>query len=198
MTLHHYHQAIPGWFDFEDLYIEAVRKAPTGRPSTFVEVGAFMGRSLSFLGVEIVNSEKPIRLISIDSMPSVPVSSFDPDPYMQQAVALFGGRRLVDVLGERMKPCVDAGLWYKHYCESSRDASVFFEGESLDFVFIDADHSYQAVLSDLFCWWPTVRRGGRMAGHDHTLQFPGVIDAVREFFVGGARVSRSSWYVDKP
>ena len=44
-------------------------------------------------------------------------------------------------------------------------ADVFGEGD-LDFVFLDADHSYQAVTNDLVAWWPKLRPGGLMAGHD--------------------------------
>lgn len=38
---------------------------------------------------------------------------------------------------------------------------------SLDFVFIDANHSYDAVMADLDAWGPKVRRGGIVAGHDY-------------------------------
>lgn len=40
------------------------------------------------------------------------------------------------------------------------------EDGSLDFVFIDADHSIKAVLSDIAAWSPKVRKGGMIAGHD--------------------------------
>lgn len=58
---------------------------------------------------------------------------------------------------------------------------------SLDFVFIDADHTYEAVRADLRAWWPKVRIGGTLAGHDFLerttddgVQF-GVVQAVTEF-----------------
>jgi hypothetical protein len=38
---------------------------------------------------------------------------------------------------------------------------------SLDCVFIDADHSYHAVLADLTFWWKKVRIGGQMLGDDY-------------------------------
>lgn len=37
---------------------------------------------------------------------------------------------------------------------------------SLDFVFIDADHSYDAVLADYAAWAPKVRKDGLISGHD--------------------------------
>ena len=40
---------------------------------------------------------------------------------------------------------------------------------SLDFVYIDADHSEAAVLADLMAWMPKVRKGGIVSGHDWNL-----------------------------
>jgi hypothetical protein len=37
---------------------------------------------------------------------------------------------------------------------------------SLDCVFVDADHSYNAVLADLTFWWTRIRTGGQMLGDD--------------------------------
>ena len=62
---------------------------------------------------------------------------------------------------------------------------------SLDFVFIDADHSYEAVKQDIADWAPKVRTGGGwVGGHDyHHTKFPGVVRAVTEAY--GDRVQRS-------
>lgn len=51
----------------------------------------------------------------------------------------------------------------------SVNAAKSFEDESLDLVFIDADHKWWSVLQDLVAWWPKVRRGGVMMGHDFHL-----------------------------
>lgn len=56
---------------------------------------------------------------------------------------------------------------------------------SLDFCFIDADHSYEAVRADLAAWYPKVKPGGLLCGHDYNhprdgKQF-GVRKAVDEF-----------------
>jgi hypothetical protein len=61
---------------------------------------------------------------------------------------------------------------------------------SLDFVYIDARHDRASVLEDLAAWYPKVRAGGIIAGHDYVDgTFPsgvfGVKSAVDEFF--GAR-----------
>jgi predicted O-methyltransferase YrrM len=56
--------------------------------------------------------------------------------------------------------------------------------ESLDFAHIDADHYYESVIADCHAWWPKVKPGGFLCGHDidHPL-FPqwGVREAAEEF-----------------
>lgn len=52
---------------------------------------------------------------------------------------------------------------------SSKDAAAELQDDSFDFVFIDADHSMKAVLNDLDNYWPKVRSGGIIAGHDANL-----------------------------
>jgi len=51
--------------------------------------------------------------------------------------------------------------------KTSKDASEFFEVGSLDFVYIDAQHHYEAVSEDLEFWTNKVRAGGVIAGHDY-------------------------------
>lgn len=53
----------------------------------------------------------------------------------------------------------------------SEDALEFFEDESLDFVYIDANHKYEFVKKDLEMWYPKVRKGGVFAGHDYFRMF---------------------------
>lgn len=70
--------------------------------------------------------------------------------------------------------------------ESTRCAQGFAD-ESIDLVFIDADHSEQAVAADLAAWTPKVKRGGVIAGHDYaSRRHPGVQRAVDRFFRGHA------------
>lgn len=195
MTVHHVFRNIYGWFDFDDLYLAAIARAPADEPSTFVELGTWLGRSLSFLAVEVVNSQKPIELVSIDRTTNVEI---DPSDQMQVEMRrLWQGRLLIDVLAHHLGACLDAGLLWTHLVHDTSEAAKNFVDASVDFVFVDADHSYEGVLKDLRAWWPKVKAGGRMAGHDHTLAFPGVIQAVAEFFDGKALRSASSWYIDK-
>lgn len=64
---------------------------------------------------------------------------------------------------------------------SSVEAARIFAGGSLDFVYLDAQHDVESVREDLAAWWPKVRAGGMLAGHDYDRCWPGVIEAVNEF-----------------
>ena len=49
----------------------------------------------------------------------------------------------------------------------SEDAAPLFEDKSLDFVFIDAEHTYECVKQDIYLWYPKVKSGGILCGHDY-------------------------------
>lgn len=51
--------------------------------------------------------------------------------------------------------------------QPSLEAVHAFKDDSLDFVYLDANHSYEAVRDDLNAWWPKVRKGGILAGDDY-------------------------------
>jgi predicted O-methyltransferase YrrM len=72
------------------------------------------------------------------------------------------------------------------------------EDESLDFVFIDADHGYEAVKKDIEAWLPKVKPGGFVSGHD--INLPGVFKAVVEAFGEKAEAAGfdTCWYTWKP
>ncbi len=51
--------------------------------------------------------------------------------------------------------------------ESTHIATGMFDGY-FDFVYIDAQHMYEQVLADLIAWWPKVKFGGLLCGHDYS------------------------------
>jgi predicted O-methyltransferase YrrM len=58
-------------------------------------------------------------------------------------------------------------------------AAEQFADNSVDFVFIDADHTYESVKKDIVSWLPKVKPSGIISGHDY-LCGHGVADAVKE------------------
>lgn len=70
----------------------------------------------------------------------------------------------------------------------SPGAAEIFPNDYFDFVFVDGDHSFQSALDDFYAWWPKVKSGGWLFGHDY--QHPqekelgwGVTEAADEFCV---------------
>jgi hypothetical protein len=51
----------------------------------------------------------------------------------------------------------------------SMDAVKDFKDESLDFVYIDANHDLQNVINDITEWSKKVRKGGIVSGHDYVI-----------------------------
>ncbi len=87
------------------------------------------------------------------------------------------------------------GLQVKPLRMSSLAAAKTIEDGSVDVLFIDADHSYQATLADIKAWLPKVKSGGVLCGHDYGDLFPGVKQAVDEMFGEAVRVRGTVWSV---
>lgn len=49
---------------------------------------------------------------------------------------------------------------------TSLEAARDFGKGSLDFVYIDGNHDFEYVNDDIYAWWPKLRFGGVLAGHD--------------------------------
>jgi hypothetical protein len=55
---------------------------------------------------------------------------------------------------------------------------------TLDLLYLDAAHYKEGVKADLEAWYPKVKSGGIVAGHDYLNKAYGVFDAVNEFIYG--------------
>ena len=63
--------------------------------------------------------------------------------------------------------------------KDSMDALIDIPNESLDFVYIDGDHTFDYVMSDIIWWTKKVRYGGMVSGHDYyRFRRGGVVAAV--------------------
>jgi predicted O-methyltransferase YrrM len=77
---------------------------------------------------------------------------------------------------------------------TSVDGSKLYEDYSIDFIYIDADHTYESVIQDIESWQSKVKKGGYLGGHD--IYIPDVKKAVEEKFGNKYKTySDTSWVV---
>jgi hypothetical protein len=195
----HYFNEIPGWFNFPDLYTDMVNRFKSG--SRFVEVGAWMGKSASYMGVEIMNSGKDIKFDVVDSFKGSKEE-------LNGAHAIAKTTNIKGICANNLRPFWSTSKnsdpfdrkdnFLRILPMRSKEAAGMYPEKSLDFVFIDAGHTYDEVRWDIDTWLPKIKKGGVIAGHDFgSKSFPGVEKAVREKF--GSRVqkvSKNCWMVE--
>jgi len=89
--------------------------------------------------------------------------------------ASYGGRmeggqqaleEMYESVVERFSAEIEAGR-VQVLRRRSTDAAATFADESLDWVYIDGDHSYEGVKADLEAYFRTVKPGGLLAGDDY-------------------------------
>lgn len=154
MKSDHYYQALPGYFDFPDVYRHAVEWMPDG--GTFVEVGCWQGQSLAFFLVEAFNSGKKLKVFGCDHFRG----SVNDGPLLHQA-------GIKSIAGHCMHNLRRAAYPFALIHAESVVGATFIPDESVDYVFIDASHDGESVRQDLEAWVPKVKPGGIMAGHDY-------------------------------
>jgi hypothetical protein len=142
-----------------------------------VDLAKLLGeRGLSGWGVEvgvhagwysdvILEHSKLERVFSVDAWnseePGLPAGMTDLEAFKMTADALWKyGYRSVMIR------------------QKSVDAAKIFADKSLDFIYIDANHTYEAICSDIEAWWPKIKPGGIFSGHDFNECSPEIKQAV--------------------
>ena len=109
--------------------------------------------------------------------------------------------RSFPTLQQRLRPLLKSGRCVFHLGTSQERAA---EIPVADVVYIDANHSYQAVRDDIAVWYPRITPGGALCGHDYYQEkhWPGVKRAVDDFIsreqLTLTTYADSSWMVLKP
>ena len=160
-----YWSKIQGWFDFQGLYYELAQKQEDG--CKIIEIGSWFGASIFYLAQEFKNRNKlSTKLYAIDTW-----------NYEKNSFEKFLNNMEEGKVHDMITPIK----------MSSIEASNQFEEESIDVVFIDSSHQYDDVLNDIKAWYPKVKKGGIIGGHDyvagHKVSESNVIKAVHKFFL---------------
>jgi len=86
-----------------------------------------------------------------------------------------------DIAMENLSPYKEKFKFIRKYSEDAiKDIP-----NNLDFVYIDGDHEYDGVMNDIKLYYPKMKKGGVLGGHDYNYPpWPGVTQAVNEFAKG--------------
>lgn len=138
-----------------------LRRLP--KRSVGVEIGVWAGD----LSAAILRAVRPTRLHLLDPW------AYAPDERYEQA--WYGGARagsqaemdeVYERVLQRFETEIADGTVVIHR-STSAEAVVGFEDSSLDWVYVDGNHLYEYVRTDLELFAPKVRPGGLLAGDDY-------------------------------
>jgi hypothetical protein len=129
-----------------------------------IELGSFSGESTR----QFLQSPKIKQLHCVDMWQG----GYDPDDLASKWDMQWAERLFDQVLSD---PRV-----VKHKMDTLAAASQFLDG-SMDFVYIDANHTYDFVKRDIIAYRPKIKKGMYIGGHDYgETTHPGVQKAVDE------------------
>jgi predicted O-methyltransferase YrrM len=154
--------AVPGWFHHGPKILELVDQH---QPKVCVELGTWLGASAIPVALAIARWRGV--LTCVDTWSDNIYRAGDTSPWL----LLNCARNLVGagVSNVRLMPT------------TTLDAARTWT-EPIDCLYVDADHSYEAVRADLEAWVPHVKPGGLILGDDYGNEaFPGVAQAWDEF-----------------
>jgi hypothetical protein len=195
----HFWESIDGWCHYTPLIAEMIRDCDSKRRSTIVELGVWKGKSSAFLGVEAINSGKPITHVMVDHFKGTAGEA-----QHEQDEDVKAGR-LRDVFWANTAPLrgMATSEGYQFHLHPSDTIEAAKHYDRVDYVLVDAGHTFDDVMRDLTAWVPKIDRGGVIGGDDY--DWPGVKRAVHAYFgLVGLTVHVCSpwkfpyWYVVMP
>lgn len=140
--------------------------------ATIVECGSAEG----YFSADILRWPNCGQLILVDTWARIPGQSGDgSSPQEWHDKNYNAAMQRIDFAKEKVK--ILRGLTW--------DMAAQVADESLDLLYLDACHTYECVMEDLNKWFPKVKKGGIIAGHDYKNRAYGVYPAVWNFTMGG-------------
>lgn len=186
---------IEGWFGYEGHYDKVMKEltrralasSDPHRKITVVEIGAWRGRS-SFYLVDNHAGISAHNIYIVDTWLGSK-SEIETHHALAKEVNLYVDfMRNMQKLHGRFTPIRATSI----------EAAEIFDNGTVDYVFIDGEHTYEAVKADIEAWLPKLSNIGIIAGHDYDSNWPGVIKAVHEKFGDAVKVEGDVWIIENP
>lgn len=136
-------------------------KAHTPDPKSGAEVGVWKGRT----SAEICKAFPGCLLHMIDTWKSWPQDSSYFAEHQQMGILTDDEWSVI--YQTAIQSVMDSGGAFSIHRNTSEEAAHRVVDCSLDFVFLDANHTYEEVKKDILLWTPKVRAGGFVSGHDY-------------------------------
>lgn len=124
---------------------------------TGCEVGLEKGKNAQIMFEHIPN----LKLFGIDPYKQHPQCSYEPTASLRHWDDNY--LKMVKKQAQNRMQDKNAIIIEKFSDDAVRD----IPDNSLDFVYIDADHSYDFIMMDIILWGRKVRKGGIICGHDY-------------------------------
>jgi len=170
-----------GWFSEQNIatYRRLVESLP--EQGILIELGSWKGRSICSVADIIL--KKKLHVICVDTFKGTPGEEAHAEARAKGAnlkkemlfnLKMFGIHKRVTVLKA-----------------TTHEAVAHCFNNMADMVFIDADHSYEAVKQDILDWKPKLRAGGIISGHDFTWE--SVHRAIADTLLGVENESTVWW-----
>lgn len=129
-------------------------------------------------GAEIGTKKGLYALTLCKTVPGLHLHCVDP----WDATLPYGGYQFTHDRYERHARAILAPYHVTIHKKKSLDALEEFTDNSLDFVYIDANHEFDHACADLIFWSQKVRSGGIVSGHDYySHRRGGVMQAVNAY-----------------
>lgn len=174
------------WFNYQRFYDEIASK----KFNVLVELGTWKGHSISYLGKKLLEQSYDFKLYGVDLFDDSYIHTKEGNSYLASQM-----KYIYDVYNQNL---IDAGVRevIKDIKGNTWEVASQFEDNSVDFVFIDADHNYESVKKDILSWLPKMKKGGIMSGHDYFNNTCGVKQAVDEIFPNVVIGTNNIWMVE--
>jgi hypothetical protein len=122
-------------------------------PMVAAEVGVFKGGNA-------------LRILSMNVKELILVDPYSAFTYIRRDYIQKELDEAMKIMLERITPYIKNGT-VNFLRKPSVEAAKLFPDNYFDFVYIDGDHSYEAAKADIIAWYPKVKNGGILSGHDY-------------------------------